>query len=75
MFFVVREKVGTKCKVAEKAGEEKLGENIVSDKTIRLTSGHFSPPAAEAARFTATAMSGPTPAAAAISSSVARATP
>ena len=37
VFFVVREKTGMKHKVVKKVPRKKLGENIISDETIRLT--------------------------------------
>ena len=37
VFFVVREKTGMKYRVVKKAPKKKLGENILSDETIRLT--------------------------------------
>ena len=37
VFFVVREKTGMKYKVVKMAPKKKLGENIISDETIRLT--------------------------------------
>ena len=37
VFFVVREKAGMKYKVVKKVAKRDLGENILSDETIRLT--------------------------------------
>ena len=37
VFYVVREKTGTKYRVVKKVPKKKLGENILSDETIRLT--------------------------------------
>jgi FOG: Transposase and inactivated derivatives len=37
VFFVVREKAGMKYRVVKKAPKKKLGKDILSDETIRLT--------------------------------------
>jgi hypothetical protein len=37
VFYVVREKTGMKYRVVKKVPKKKLGENILSDETIRLT--------------------------------------